>query len=135
MPVAEDGIDGCDALPDPAHDRNRHRVAECFVAGTIGCKPAAVFDQRVVIGESLQPLALARRQAADGHLRSQQVRRTTARIGAIDLLAIGRGERRRDGLMLKHGGRRAVLVLPGARVRMLPATSVGEAVLAVPSLP
>ena len=65
--VTED--DGCYAFPDPAHDRNRHRVAECFVARPIRCRFAAVLDQRVIVGESLQTQTLDRHKATNASLR------------------------------------------------------------------
>src|ERR1700691_681059 len=58
-PITEDRVYRCDAFPDPAHDRPRHRIAERFVAGAIGCGLAAILDQRVIVRESLQPFALA----------------------------------------------------------------------------
>ena len=79
-PITEERIDGCDALPDPAHDRNRHRVAKCFVARSIGCELAAILDQRVVVGESLQPFALTRRQPPHGHLRRHYAIEPSIRI-------------------------------------------------------
>src|SRR5216683_4102573 len=69
-PITEDRIYRRDALSDPAHDRNRHRVAECLVTGAIGGQLAAILDQSVVVRETLQALTLARGQPAHGHLRS-----------------------------------------------------------------
>src|SRR5258707_8304033 len=97
--LTEDRIDLGDALSDPAHDGNSHRVAESFVARTIGGQLAAVLDQCVIVGESLQALALARCQATHGHLR---------RHDSVDSSALATALKCSSGT-----GRRSKLVRPG----------------------
>ena len=58
--LTEDGIDRSDAFPDPAHDRDRHRIAERPVAWPIGSQPAAILDQGVIVGKPLEAFALSR---------------------------------------------------------------------------
>jgi hypothetical protein len=86
-------LDEPDALADPAHDGDRHRVAERLVPRAVGreprevrvgripvliaAKPCAHFlalgcgvplvarDERVVVGEPLEPLAFARRESSN----------------------------------------------------------------------
>jgi hypothetical protein len=91
----EDGINRSDALSDPAHDRDRHRIAESFVAWAVGCQPATILDQGVI---------------------SRGVSRRTAMPCCATVVEL-------------------FSMLPGALVRTLPAVSVDEAVLVVPSLP
>lgn len=60
--------DGEKPLADPAHDRDSLAVADRLVARTVwafGSRAPAPGDQRVVIGEALQALALARGEASD----------------------------------------------------------------------
>jgi len=56
-------------LANPAHDVYGHAVAQCLVTGAVGAFAggfAAPGDGGVIVGKALQPLALARGEAADG---------------------------------------------------------------------
>jgi hypothetical protein len=55
-----------DPLSDEGHHRNRHRIAECLVTRTVSSRLSTIGNKRVVVGETLQAFALARRQATDG---------------------------------------------------------------------
>src|SRR5690242_2217301 len=66
--IAGKRIHGGNPLADPAHHRNRHRVAERLVARAIGALASglpAPWDQRVIIGEALEAFALARGETTD----------------------------------------------------------------------
>jgi hypothetical protein len=63
--VSAEIIHHLDSAADPAHDVDRHRIAQRLVALTICGDFPAERDQRIVVRESLQPLALARRQPTD----------------------------------------------------------------------
>ena len=84
VPMQDDLMDRRDACSDPAHHRDRHRIAERPVAWAIGGQPAAILNQRVIVGKSLQAFALARRQTSHSHSRVQDVRRPAAGVGAIE---------------------------------------------------
>jgi hypothetical protein len=60
------------AAADPAHDRDRHRVSDGLVSGSIrgGGDPLILsalgdWHQRVIVGEALEPLAFLGGEAAD----------------------------------------------------------------------
>src|SRR5690606_4783522 len=58
-----------DTLPDPAHHRHGHAVSQRLVARTIWAELgwfATPRNQRVVVGETLKALTLARGEAAHG---------------------------------------------------------------------
>ena len=107
--ITEDGVNGRNALSDPLHDGNRHRVAERLVTGAIGCRFAAVLDQGVVIGKTLQTLALTRGQSPHGHLRRHHSIDPAALAATLEgPRYIGRGSkfsRPGNGLLLEHSGR------------------------------
>lgn len=56
------------AAPDPAHDRDSLRVSDRFVARAVwafGSGLPTPWDQRVIVGESLQALAFPGGEATD----------------------------------------------------------------------
>lgn len=44
----------------PSHHRNGHRISKRLVTRPITHELSAIWDKRVIIGEALEPLALAR---------------------------------------------------------------------------
>jgi hypothetical protein len=66
-----------DAFADPAHDRDRHAIAECLIPWTIGCLFASPWDGGVVVRETLQPFAFPRREAAYRHLSNKYLSMVT----------------------------------------------------------
>lgn len=63
----EESVDCRDALADPTHDGNRHTITQRPIARAVGCRFAAILNERVVVGKSLQAFALAWGQPANGH--------------------------------------------------------------------
>src|SRR3546814_16139745 len=62
-------------MENPTDHRDGHAVAERLITGSVRSGLTAVRDQRVIVGEALKALALARRQTTDGHGRGNPWRR------------------------------------------------------------
>ena len=61
-----EGIDASNPLANPPHHRHGHAVAQHLVARPVSHHALAVWNQREVVGEALEPFALARGETADG---------------------------------------------------------------------
>jgi hypothetical protein len=98
LPVREDGIDHLDTLADPGHAGDGHAVAEGLVSGTIGSGLPAIGNQGEVVGKSLKALALAGREATNGHGLNDAVMSAATVVGVESGVGIDLSDSRLRGL-------------------------------------
>src|SRR5690606_3888979 len=71
--LGKNGLNRLNSPCDPRHHWNRHAVAQRAVSRPVSGWLISVGDERVVVRESLQSLALSRSESANGHAMNDSV--------------------------------------------------------------